>query len=62
MTDSNTLNRQAADEGLAQLRARVADQHANAVDWLAFGHALLRTARNKRDAQSEALAALVRAY
>jgi hypothetical protein len=62
MTDSNTLNRQAADEGLAQLRARVADQHANAVDWLAFGQALLQAAGNKRDAQSEALAALVRAY
>jgi Glycosyltransferase family 9 (heptosyltransferase) len=57
---------QAADEALAQLRARVADPRAGAFDWLAFGETLLQaSAPNRaaqRDQQREALAALVRAY
>jgi hypothetical protein len=59
MIDPNTP---AADDALAQLRARVATPQATAADWLAFGQALLQAAGRKRDPQREALAALVKAY
>jgi diadenosine tetraphosphatase ApaH/serine/threonine PP2A family protein phosphatase len=64
--DAHILNPQAANDALAQLRARVADPQACAADWLAFGQALQQTAghsrASQRDQQREALAALVRAY
>jgi tetratricopeptide (TPR) repeat protein len=61
MIDPNPRAADGAD-ALSQLRARVTTPQASAMDWLAFGQALLQAAGRNRDQQREALVALVQAY